>query len=71
MRLEFTIFQENSVRRKVYYISNYDQHELIANIVSTKSARFDTVLRIKNIGYKGQLPEITFIPKEDLKDVEP
>lgn len=53
-------------RTIIFYLSNLDEHDLIANIASTKSATFDYTLKITNIGYKGQLPDELFIPKHML-----
>lgn len=47
----------------IYYLSKYDdEHDLIDNVDCTKSANFNNVLRIKNTGYKGQLPNELCIP---------
>lgn len=51
----------------IFYLSNLDEHKLIANVVSTKSSKFDYTLKIENIGFKGQLPGEIYIPKEWLK----
>lgn len=48
----------------IFCLSNFGKHELVANVVSTKSTNFDTILKIKNVGYRGQLPEELFIPKD-------
>lgn len=50
----------------IFYLSNIDEHDLVANVVSTKSTEFDNLLKITNIGYRGQLPETLFIPKDML-----
>ncbi|MBP3568271.1 MAG: hypothetical protein J6K04_03800 [Lachnospiraceae bacterium] len=55
-------------RTIIYYLSNMDEHELVANVVSTKSTKFDTVLKISNAGYRGQLPKELFIPEDMLED---
>lgn len=47
----------------IFYLSNLDEHNPVANVVSTKSTNFDNVLKIKNCGYRGQLPEEIFIPE--------
>lgn len=54
----------------IYYLSNYDEHDLIDNIDCTKSAKFNNVLRIENIGYKGQLPKEIYIPEDSLYDCD-
>jgi hypothetical protein len=48
----------------IFYMSNISQVELVANVSSTKSIYFDNMLKIKNIGYRGQLPEELFIPED-------
>ena len=52
----------------IFYISNIDKHELIANVVSTKSSNFNNILKIKNIGYRGHLPEELYISEDMLVD---
>lgn len=54
-------------RTIIFYLSNIDEHELVANVVSTKSTNFDNILKIKNSGYRGQLPEDLFIPEDMLE----
>lgn len=49
-------------RTIIFYLSNIDEHELVVNVVSTKSTEFDNTLKITNTGYRGQLPEELFIP---------
>ena len=53
-------------RTIIFYLSNIDEQELVANVASTKSTNFDNTLKITNIGYRGQLPEEIFIPEEML-----
>ena len=53
-------------RTLIFYLSNMDEYKLIANIVSTKSTNFDNILKITNIGYRGQLPKELFIPEDML-----
>ncbi len=50
----------------IFYLSNYDEHGLVDNIDCRKTACFTNLLKIKNIGYRGQLPEELFIPEEAL-----
>lgn len=50
----------------IYYLSNYDEHELVDNIDCTKSAIFNNILKIKNIGFRGQLPSELYIPEDGL-----
>lgn len=52
----------------IYYLSNIDGYELLANISSTKSANFDKPLIISNTGNRGQLPEELYIPEDMLTD---
>lgn len=55
-------------RTIIFYLSNMDEHELVANVVSTKSTNFDNTLKITNTGYRGQLPKELFIPEDMLVD---
>lgn len=56
-------------RTIIFYVSNYDnEHELVANVVSTKTTNFNNTLKITNVGYKGQLENEIFIPEDDLID---
>ena len=55
-------------RTIIFYLSNLDEHELVANVVSTRFTTFDYTLKITNIGYKGQLPSELFIPEDMLID---
>lgn len=54
-------------RTIIFYLSNIDEHELIANISSTQTTQFDNTLKITNIGYRGQLPEELFITEDMLE----
>ena len=51
-------------RTIIFYLSNIDEHELVANIASTKATEFDNILKITNIGYRGQLPAELFVPED-------
>ena len=51
-------------RTIIFYLSNLDEQGLIANIASTKSTAVEHTLKIKNIGYKGQLPKVLYIPED-------
>ena len=55
-------------RTIIFYLSNLDEHELVANVVSTNFTTFDYTLKITNVGYKGQLPSELFIPEDMLID---
>lgn len=55
-------------RTIIFYLSNIDEHELVVNVVSTKSTEFDNTLKITNTGYRGQLPEELFIPADMLEN---
>ena len=46
----------------IFYLSNTEGCELIANIKSTRSINCEKLLKIKNIGFRGSLPEELFIP---------
>lgn len=54
-------------RTIIFYLSNIDGHELVANVVSTKSTNFDNILWITNVGYRGQLPSELFISEDMLE----
>lgn len=51
----------------IYYLSKLDEHDPVANVVSTNSANFYHILKIENTGFRGQLPKEICIPKEWLK----
>lgn len=55
-------------RTIIFYLSNNDEYELVANVVSTKSTTFDNILKITNIGYRGQLPAELFISEDMLEE---
>ena len=50
----------------IFYLSNCSDCELIDNKDCTKTASFENLLKIKNIGYKGQLPKELYIPEDKL-----
>lgn len=53
-------------RTIIFYLSNKNEHKLIANIASTKSTAFDYVLKITNIGYRGDLPPELYLSEDML-----
>lgn len=54
-------------RTLIFYTSQIDNnHELVANVVSTQSTTFNNILKITNIGYRGQLESEIFIPEDRL-----
>ncbi|MBQ2883458.1 MAG: hypothetical protein IJE43_06775 [Alphaproteobacteria bacterium] len=54
----------------IFYLSNIDEHDLVDNVDCTKTAVFNNTLKIKNMGFRGQLPKELYIPKEMLIDCE-
>ena len=63
---ELKLLINDAEKTIIFYLSNVDEHELVVNVASTKSTEFDTILKIKNIGYRGQLPKMLFIPEDML-----
>lgn len=50
----------------IFYFSNTEGCDLVVNIKATKSASFEKFLKIKNIGYRGNLPVELYIPDDML-----
>lgn len=63
---ELKVLINDAERTLIFYLSNVEKCQLVANIASTKSTNFDNILKIKNIGYRGQLPKELFIPEDML-----
>ena len=54
----------DSEKTIIFYMHNEDEHDLIANVVSTQSTYPSEDLLIINTGYRGQLPRELFIPED-------
>ena len=63
---ELKMLINDAERTLIFYLSNMEEYELKANIVSTKSTNFENILKIRNVGYRGQLPKELFISEDML-----
>ncbi len=54
----------------IFYVSNFNDCVLVDNIDCRQSISYNNKLKIRNIGYRGQLPKELFIPEDMLIEEE-